>query len=92
VDAPNGPAAPPVGARAVVFEYCISCVFLTLRRTSRVHVLRPGQWTWPRALPYILATVLLGWWGVPWGLIYTPQVLWTNLTGGRTPPGATEAR
>jgi hypothetical protein len=25
----------------------------------------------------------LGWWGVPWGLIYTPLTLWTNLSGGR---------
>ncbi len=65
----NSPAVSPAGERAVVFEYCISCLALTLWRTSRVHVLRPGQWAWLRGLPYILVTLLLGWWGVPWGVI-----------------------
>jgi len=91
MDASNEAAA-PAGTRAVVFEYCISCVFLTFRRTSRVHVLRPGQWAWWRGLPYTLTTLLLGWWGVPWGLVWTPRALWTNLTGGRTPPGPSQAR
>jgi hypothetical protein len=80
----EGPAE-GTGERAVVFEYCISCVFLTYRGVSRVHVLKPDQWTWPRALPYMLATLLLGWWGVPWGLICTPRALWIDLTGGRPP-------
>jgi hypothetical protein len=25
---------------------------------------------------------LLGWWGFPWGFIYTPQVIAKNLQGG----------
>jgi hypothetical protein len=28
-------------------------------------------------------SLLFGWWGLPWGLIYTPLTLWTNLSGGR---------
>ena len=28
-------------------------------------------------------SALLGWWGFPWGFIYTPAVLVTNLKGGR---------
>ena len=84
----NNPAAAPTGERAVVFEYCISCVALTLWRTSRVHVLKPGQWAWPRGLPYTLLTLLLGWWGVPWGVIGSARALWTNLTGGRPPSAA----
>ena len=81
----DDPAAPPSGERTVVFEFCISCVVLTLWRTSHVHVLRPGQWAWPRGLPYTLLTLMLGWWGVPWGLIGSARALWTNLTGGRPP-------
>jgi hypothetical protein len=77
---------PPPGGRRVVYEYCISCVFLTLRRTSRVHVLRPGESGVLRGLPYTFLSLLLGWWGVPWGLIYTTQAVWRNLAGGRTPP------
>ena len=26
---------------------------------------------------------MLGWWCLPWGLIYTPLTLWTNLSGGQ---------
>ena len=36
-----------------------------------------------RAFPYSLLTLVLGWWGIPWGLIYTPLALMTNFSGGR---------
>jgi hypothetical protein len=67
----------------VFFEYCISLVFLTLRRPSRP--LRAWRWPWRlvQGLPYTTVTLALGWWGLPWGVIYTPLALWTNLAGGR---------
>jgi hypothetical protein len=71
------------GGRLVYFEYCISVIFLTFRKPSRVYLLRPGQFGWWRGLPYSLVSLLLGWWGLPWGLIYTPLTLVTNLSGGR---------
>jgi hypothetical protein len=71
------------GARFVVFEYCISLVVATRRRPSEVYLLRPGELGLIRGLPYTLLTLLLGWWGIPWGLIHTPLALITNLSGGR---------
>lgn len=71
------------GGRLVFFEYCISFVLLTLRRPSALYLVRTGDWVVLRGLPYTLVSVLLGWWGLPWGLIYTPLVLLTNLSGGR---------
>jgi hypothetical protein len=71
------------GARFVFFEYCISLVFVTLRRPTDIFLLRAGERGLLRGLPYTLASLFLGWWGVPWGLVYTPQVLLTNLGGGR---------
>lgn len=71
------------GRRLVFFEYCISLVIVTLRRPSAVYLLRPGERGFLRGLPYTMLSVLLGWWGVPWGLLYTPRVLLTNLSGGR---------
>jgi hypothetical protein len=71
------------GGRLVFYEYCISLVFVTLRKPGRVQRLRPGEWGLVRGLPATAVSLLLGWWGVPWGLIYTPLTLWTNLTGGR---------
>jgi hypothetical protein len=73
-------------ARLVYYELCVSVVFVTLRRPSRVHKLRRREWGVVRGLPYTLVSLLVGWWGVPWGLIYTPLTLWTNLTGGRQMP------
>ena len=70
------------GGRFAVFEYCISLVVVTLRRRSGVFWLRPGEKGLLRGLPYTAVSLLLGWWGVPWGLIYTPLVIVTNLSGG----------
>lgn len=69
--------------RVVRFEYCISLVFLTLRRESDPIVLEPGQRAAFASLPYCLISLLLGWWGVPWGFLLTPVALWNNLAGGR---------
>jgi hypothetical protein len=70
------------GGRFVFYEYCISFVVLSLRRPSAVYYLRPGERGLVRGLPYVLVSLVLGWWGVPWGLIYTPLTLVTNLSGG----------
>ena len=70
------------GARFVFYEYCISLIVVTLRRPSAVYFLRGGSRGVLRGLPYVLLSLLLGWWGVPWGIIYTPLALVTDLTGG----------
>lgn len=31
---------------------------------------------------YTLASVLIGWWGIPWGPIYTIQAIEKNISGG----------
>jgi hypothetical protein len=71
------------GGRFVFFELCISFLLVTWRRPSDIFLLRAGERGLARGLPYTLLTLLLGWWGIPWGLVYTPQVLLTNLGGGR---------
>src|SRR5262245_7145310 len=71
------------GGRFVLYECCISLIVITLRRPSPVCFLRPGEAGVVRGLPYTLVSLLLGWWGLPWGVIYTPFVLLNNLGGGR---------
>jgi hypothetical protein len=71
------------GARLVVFEYCISIVVMTFKRSTDVHLIRPGQSAVMKGLPWTLLSLLLGWWGFPWGVIYTPAALMRNLSGGR---------
>jgi hypothetical protein len=36
-----------------------------------------------RGAVFSLVSLLLGWWGVPWGLIWTPMTIFTNLSGGQ---------
>lgn len=71
------------GTRCVVFEYCVSAVLVTARRSSRVYLLRPEEHGLWRALPYALVSLLVGWWGIPWGVVCTPLALISNFSGGR---------
>jgi hypothetical protein len=71
------------GGRIVRFEYCISLLIVTLRREAGPVLIRPGRWAWPHSLPYNLISVVMGWWGIPWGLIFTPLTVWNNFRGGR---------
>lgn len=89
---PEPQAKPADGDRYVIFEYCISLIAVTFRRPSGPIRLRPGQRAWVRGLPYCLVSLVFGWWGLPWGVIYTPLTIFTNLTGGcditsQCPPG-----
>ena len=71
------------GARFIVYQYCISLVFVTLKRPSKVALIRPGESRVVKSLPFVLLSAVLGWWGIPWGPIYTIQSLWVNLNGGK---------
>lgn len=75
-------AQPDDRGRWVVYEYCISLIAVSLRRTSRPIHLKPGQRAWIRGLPYVAISLLLGWWGLPWGVIYCPVTIFANLMGG----------
>jgi hypothetical protein len=70
------------GGRLVCFEYCISLLFITLRRPTDIYLVRGHELGVWRGLPFSLISLLLGWWGIPWGVIYTPFTILTNLRGG----------
>jgi hypothetical protein len=63
------------------FLLTISIVFLTFKIPSRYYVSGRDSVAFTQAA-YSLATLLLGWWGIPWGPIYTVQALAKNLSGG----------
>ncbi len=71
------------GGKFVVFEYTISVLIMTFKRGSDVHFIKHGEGTFGKALPYILLTFLFGWWGIPWGPIYSIGSLVTDLGGGK---------
>ncbi len=70
------------GARCVRFEYCLSAFVVTLRCQSPVYLTNSWQERYLRGLWYSLLALLLGLWGVPWGLVWTPWAVWVNATGG----------
>jgi hypothetical protein len=70
------------GGRFVVYQYCISLLVVSFRRNSPVKFVRAGENAAMKGLPFTLLSLLLGWWGIPWGFIYTPQVIYRNLKGG----------
>lgn len=71
------------GARFVIYQYCISIVVMTFKRGTDIYFVRADQNRVVRGLPWTLLSLLLGWWGIPWGPIYTIQALYLNLGGGR---------
>ena len=70
------------GARCVRFEFCFSLLFVTVRRQSPVYLTNSWQERYLRGLAYSFLALLLGPWGVPWGLLWTPWAIWVNTTGG----------
>lgn len=62
------------------YQGCISFFIVTTRFRSHYMVAgRNNSATW---LLFSGLTFAFGWWGVPWGLIFTPQALYRNLSGG----------
>jgi len=59
------------GARFVVFQYCISIVVMTFKRGSDVYFIRADESSAKHSVGFTLLTFVLGWWGIPWGPIYT---------------------
>jgi hypothetical protein len=71
------------GAKFVMYQFTISIVVMTFRRSSDVYFIRAGESGVNKSLPYTLLTLVLGWWGIPWGPIYTISSLFNNLKGGK---------
>lgn len=71
------------GAKFVVFQYCISIVIMTFKRGSNVYFIRQGESTINFSLGFTLITLFLGWWGIPWGPIYSIGSIYNNIRGGK---------
>jgi hypothetical protein len=71
------------GARFVVFQYCVSLLVVTFKSSSDVHLIKPGESAVRKGMGYTLLSLLLGWWGIPWGPVYALESIVINLQGGR---------
>ena len=62
------------------YQGCVSFLLFTSRFRSRFLIV--GQGNTADWLIYSGLTFMFGWWGFPWGLLFTPQALYRNLRGG----------
>lgn len=76
------------GGKFVVYQYCISIVVMTFRRGSDVYFVRAGESRVKKGMPWTLLTLVAGWWGIPFGPIFTITSLVTNLQGGKDVTGS----
>lgn len=71
------------GGRFVMFQYVISILIMTFKRSSNIYFVKADESAVLKGLPFTLLSLVVGWWGIPWGIIYTIQALITNLGGGK---------
>ena len=71
------------GAKIVCYHYCVSLLVITLRRSSDAYYIPAGESAVSKGLPWTLLTLVMGWWGIPWGPIFTVQSLIVNFKGGK---------
>ena len=71
------------GAKFVIYQYCVSIILLTFQRPSDIHFIRSDESAVTKGLVYSGISLLAGWWGIPWGPIYTIGSLYTNFGGGK---------
>ncbi|MFM9266504.1 hypothetical protein [Tychonema sp. BBK16] len=68
----------------VIYRYAISLWIVTFYRSSRAYRVSGKKGAILRGLPYSFVSLILGWWGIPWGPIRTIQSLIVNFGGGET--------
>jgi hypothetical protein len=71
------------GGKFVIYNYCVSIIVMTFKRGTDIYFVKHNQSRFAKSLPWTLISLLLGWWGLPWGFIYTPAALATNIGGGK---------
>lgn len=71
------------GAKLVYFEYCISILVMTFKRSSDLTFIKKDESAFVKGLGYTLLSLVLGWWGIPWGPIYTIGAVIKNCQGGK---------
>lgn len=70
------------GGKFVIYQYCFSIIVMSFKRGSDIHFVPPGESALKKGLPYTAMSLVVGWWGFPWGPIFTIGTLFKNLGGG----------
>lgn len=71
------------GANFVQYYYCISYLIGTSKIPTDIYFTRNNEEAKSKSWSFTLISFIFGWWGIPWGFIYTPQCIGINLKGGK---------
>jgi hypothetical protein len=71
------------GAKFIVYEFTFSILIMTFKRPSKVFFIKAGEGRVGKGMIYTFISLLFGWWGIPWGPIYTIMSMVTNFGGGK---------
>lgn len=71
------------GGKFVMYQYCISILILTFRQPTEIYFIRGHENAVGKGISYSLISFVAGWWGIPWGPIYTVGSLINNFKGGK---------
>jgi hypothetical protein len=71
------------GGKFVIFSYCFSIIVMSFKRPTDIYFIKSTENAFVKSLPYTLLTLVLGWWGIPWGIIYSFGCLGRNIGGGK---------
>lgn len=70
------------GARFTLFYECFSLIIYSKKFPSNIYFIRQGEKNIQYHKGHSLRTLFFGWWGIPWGIIWTISCLKTNFDGG----------
>lgn len=71
------------GAKFIIFSYTISVIVITSRRTSDIYFIKADKPSSKYSWKYSLLTLFFGWWGIPFGPIFSLVSFYKNFTGGK---------
>jgi hypothetical protein len=71
------------GAKFVYFEYTVSIAIATFKRPTDIYFIDANESTAKHSWHLSTLTGIMGWWGIPWGPIYTIGAFITNFGGGK---------
>lgn len=69
------------GGKFVIYTYVISILIMTFKRPSDIYYVSSKESALSYGWQYMLISFILGWWGFPWGPIYTIQSMWYGIVG-----------
>src|ERR1700722_9173391 len=72
-----------LGGVFVRYQFCISVLVMSFKRSSPIYFIKAGHSRASQGIAYTLISLFAGWWGIPWGPIWTVSTMTTNFQGGK---------